>query len=156
MLRQDDYIKARLVEMGWRFGQTYGGGYRAGELVMHTLANRVRKGWGSWLQIIDSVPKYMAENELPKLEHPSIWTPEFIKLLHIVEGVYDGSAPDPTKPTGGPNRIGEHLVGALYWGTLSRIERPWFKDRILNARDPITGELAHHRVCNMNDLNFFN
>lgn len=141
MLKQDDYIKGRLVEMGWRFGKQYGG-HMAGQLVMSTIANRVRCGWGSWLQVIDHVPIFMAENQLPKLEHPSVWEPGFVKLLHAVDGIYDGSTPDLSK-------------GALYWADLAHIERDWFKEKIVQSRKE-TGEPAHQRVVDMNSLSFWN
>lgn len=140
MLKQDDYIKGRLVEMGWRFGKKYGG-HMAGQLVMSTIANRVRVGWGSWLQCIDHVPIFMAENELPKLEHPSVWEPGFVKMLHAVDGIFDGSTPDLSK-------------GALYWADLSNIERPWFKEKIVQPRKE-NGEPVHQRVVDMNSLSFW-
>ena len=112
----------------------------AGQLVMHTLANRVRVGWGSWLQVIDTIPKYMAENEMPKLDHPSVWSPEFVKLLHTVEGVHEGSTPDLAK-------------GALYWCDLNRIERPWFNEKIVQAEND--GTRVHRVVNNMNSLTFW-
>lgn len=142
MLKQDDYIRGKLVEMGWRFGQSYSGGHMAGQLVMNTLANRVRIGWGSWLQVIDRIPLFMAENALPGLEHPSVWEPMFVKLLHTVEGVFDGSTPDIAK-------------GALYWADLSRIERPWFKEKIVDPVNEDTGERIHPRVVDMNSLSFW-
>src|SRR6266536_2265587 len=96
-LTQDSYIKAKLVEMGWRFGRTYSGGHSAGQMVMQTLANRVKSGWGSWLKIFDHVPMFMAEKEIPPLEHPTVWEPSFIKLLQTVDGIVDGSVPDLAK-----------------------------------------------------------
>ena len=144
MLKQDDVIKSQLVLTGWRFGQRYGG-YKAGVLVMHTLANRVRIGWGNYLQVIEGVPKFMAENELPELRYPSLWEPAFVKLLHAVEGIFDGSVPD-------------EATGALYWCDLNHVERAWFKEKILDSRqsDP-NGELlpAHRRVHDMGTLVFF-
>jgi hypothetical protein len=145
MLKQDDYVKAKLVEMAWRFCKSYTGGHMAGQLIMHTLANRVRVGWGGWLQVLDSVPKFMAENELPPLEHPPLWEPAFVKLLHAVDGIYDGSIPDASR-------------GALYWGDLNRIERPWFKEKIMDARkDNFEGVSipAHQRVNDMTSLSFW-
>lgn len=136
MLKGDDYIKGRLVEMGWRFGQSYSGGHLAGQIVMHTLANRVRLGWGSWLKVVDGLPNFMAENELPPLNHPMVWEPIFVKLLHAVDGIFDNSTPDLAK-------------GALYWADLSRIERSWFKEKILGFPD------VHPRVVDMNSLSFF-
>lgn len=145
MLKQDDYIKAHLVNLGWRFGQSYGSGHVAGEMVMQTLANRVRIGWGSWLKVIDTVSLFMAENEIPRLEHPSVWEPSFVKLLHKVDGVFDGSIPDLSK-------------GALYWGDLAKIERPWFLEKIVQAKTLNFEGVevpAHSRVACMNGLNFW-
>lgn len=141
MLKQDSYVQAKLVEMGWRWSQAYTGGHISGQLVMQTLANRVRCGWGSWLQIIDGVPKFMAENEMPKLEHGSIWQPEFVKLLHAVEGIHNGSVQDLTH-------------GALYFADLNHIERPWFMDKIIQARDE-DGVPQHKRVTDMGSFCFW-
>jgi hypothetical protein len=77
----------------------------------------------------------MAENELPPLVFPSVWDPAFVKLLHAVEGVMDGSAPDLTK-------------GALYFGDLARIERSWFMEKVVHGEN-------HARVASMNGLNFW-
>lgn len=148
MLKQDSYVQSRLVEMGWRWTTKYNGGHMAGQMVMSTIANRVRCGWGNWLEVIDRIPKYMAENQLPELVHPSVWEPSFVKLLHTVDGVYDGSAVDLSK-------------GALYWGDLSNIERPWFKELIAATKPPIVEdgsgiELRQHpMVTNVNSLSFF-
>lgn len=136
MLRSEDFIKAKLVEMGWRFGQSYTGGHLAGQMVMHAIANRVRSGWGSWLEVIARLPNFMAENELPPLHYPSVWEPIFVKLLHAVDGVFDNSTPDLAK-------------GALYWGALNKIERPWFKEKILGYPE------VHPRVADMNNLSFW-
>ena len=147
MLKQDDFCRAQLVCMGWRWGRLQGG-HQAGEMVMHALANRTRCGWGSWLQVIQNVPKYMAENEMPALEFPSIWEPSFVKLLHTVDGIYDGSVPDKS-------------AGALYWGDLQHIERPWFKDLIQATNPPIEEDgsgvclRTHPVVANINSLTFF-
>jgi len=141
MLKQDFFIQAKLVEMGWRFGQSYGGGHLAGQMVMHALANRVHCGWGSWLEVIANVPLFMAEVEMPPLKFPSIWEPTFVKLLHTVDGIYDGSTTDLTR-------------GGLYWCDLGRIERPWFLEKIVRAvgNDDMP---QHKKVSDMNSLTFW-
>jgi hypothetical protein len=141
LLKIEDLQKTKLVEIGWRFGQSYNGGYIAGQMVMNTVANRVRAGWGSWLEVIERVPFFMAENELPPLVWPSVWEGNFVKLLHVVDGVFDGSAIDMSK-------------GALYWGDLNRIERPWFQEKILDALKE-DGLRQHPMVANMVSLSFF-
>ncbi len=120
----------------------------AAQMVIHALCNRVRCGWGSYLQVIDNIPKFMAENEMPPLVHPSVWQPEFVKLLHSVEGIFDGSVPDLTH-------------GGLYWADLRYIEREWFKTHIIDARKPIeegvheTAIPQHMRVADLNNLSFW-
>jgi hypothetical protein len=153
VLTQDNYIKAKIVETAWRFLKSYvGTGHLAGQMIMHTLANRVRCGWGSWLQTLDSVPKFMAENELPPLVHPAVWDATFVKLLQTVDGIYEGSVQDMSR-------------GALYWAELSKIERPWFRDTILHGRKfvnisnggvEMTEVPAHPSVANTNGLTFWN
>jgi hypothetical protein len=110
-------------------------------MVMHVLANRVRTGWGTWFDVLQKVPQFMAENELPPLEFPGVWEGNFVKLLHIVDGVFDGSIPDMSK-------------GAIYWADLTRIERPWFREKIIT---PIkdNGLRQHPIVANQNSLSFF-
>ena len=141
MLKQDDLVKGQLVLMGWRFGTSYSAGFIGSQMVMSTIANRVRCGWGSWLDCIDRVPLYMAETELPPLKYPSLWEPDFVKLLHAVEGVFEGSAHDMSK-------------GALYWGDLNRIERSWFQETIISAINE-DGLRKHQRVADMNALSFW-
>ena len=128
--------------MGWRFGQSYGGGPIAGQMVMQAIANRVRAGWGSWLDVIERVPLYMAEAELPPLKFPSVWEPAFVKLLHSVDAAYEYSMTDMVK-------------GALDWGDLARLERSWFKTKIVDAMQESTGLRQHPLVANMNGLSFW-
>jgi hypothetical protein len=64
MLRQDDYQKAQLVTVGWRYGQEYGG-HLAACMVMSCLMNRVRLGWGTVLEVLDRIPNFAAEVEMP-------------------------------------------------------------------------------------------
>lgn len=142
MLKQEDYIKGQLVNMAWRFAALYNiGGHLAAQKIMHALANRVRAGNGSWLQVIDRIPMYMAENELPPMVHPPLMDPAFVKVLQAVDGVVAGSTPDMS-------------YGALYWGDLNKIERPWFLEKIIQARDE-DGMPRHKRVTDMNSLSFF-
>lgn len=148
MLKQESYQQARLVEIGWRWASQYNGGHLAGQMVMHAMMNRTRCGWGSILENIDRIPQYMAEYEMPPLKHPSIWEPTFVKLLHAVDGIADGSAPDLSH-------------GALYWGDLGHIERPWFQSLMSAVSPPIEEDGSgvslrqHPIVANINSLTFF-
>ena len=153
MLSQDKFIQAQLVSYGWRYGQLYGGGHLAGTLVMQALANRVRRGFGSYLQVLESVPNYMAEHEMPPLKYPSLWEPNFVKLLHAVEGIYSGSATDMT--LGATMIDNKPRTGGLYFGLLNKIERPWFKTQIIDAINPLNGLRLHNRVADLNCLSFW-
>jgi len=142
MLKIDDIIKTKLVETGWRFAQSYGGNYLAGSMIMQTVANRYRLGWSpSWLVIIENIPQHMAEGEVPPMKYPGVWEGNFVKLLHAVDGIYDGSSNDLVK-------------GALYWGDLNRIDRQWFKEKIIQARKE-DGTPLHPRVADLNSLSFW-
>ena len=133
MLRQDDYQKAQLVTVGWRHGREYGG-HLAACLIMSCLGNRVRLGWGSWLEVIDRIPAFAAEFVMPT-GTPSIWEPNFVRLLHEVESVYDGTS--------------DYSKGAVYWCDLRRIETPFFRDKIIGQ------PLEHPRIIDMNTLTLF-
>lgn len=141
MLTADQFLKGKLVEMAWRFGSSYNCGYLGGVMIMNCLANRFRLGWGSWLDVLAHVPNFMAESEIPELKLTSVWEPNFVKLLHAVDGVFDGSAVDTTK-------------GALYWADLNKIERDWFKKKVVDATRE-DGLRAHPIVGNMNSFSVF-
>lgn len=132
-MRQDDYQKTKLVETAWRHGNEYGG-HLGSCMVMSVLANRFRLGWGGWLTVIDNIPKFSAQVEQPT-GTPVIWEPGFVKLLHEVEGIYDGTM--------------DYAKGALYWCDTRRVDNPWFKEKIL-------GDLEKHpRIGEMNTLALF-
>lgn len=133
MLRQDDYIKSHLVLTGWRWGKEYGG-HLASCMIMSCLANRVRLGWGTWLEVLDRIPVFAAQTEMPT-GTPSIWEPNFVRLLHEVEAIYDGSA--------------EYSKGGIYWADLRRVETDFFKQKILANPE------QHPRIADMNSLAIF-
>lgn len=117
---------------GWRQAHEYGGHLPAC-MVMSCLSNRVRLGWGTWLEVLNRIPAFSAVKEQPNREiFPSVWEPSFVRLLHEVEAIYDGSQ--------------DYSKGAVYWCDLRYVETPFFKEKILGG----LGE--HARVCDMNTL----
>lgn len=134
MLRQDDYVKSQLVNIGWWCGKEYGG-YMPSMMIMGCVANRVRAGWGSWLEVLERLPHFAAEKIEPN-GFPSIWDSSFIRLLHEVDAIYDGSGIDMSK-------------GALYWCDLRRIENPWFSENILKKPE------IHPKIADCNSLALF-
>ena len=133
MLRQDDYLKAKLVETGWRWGKEYGG-HLGSCIVMSVLMNRVRSGWGNLMEVLDRLPNFAATTNMPT-GTPSIWEPGFVRLLHEVEAIYDGSQ--------------DYAKGAKYWCDTRDVNTEFFHKRILS--DP---EL-HPRILEMNTLAAF-
>lgn len=142
MLRQDDWNKSKLVTVAWQHGKEYGG-HLASCMIMSVLANRFKSGWGSWSDIIDNIPKFSATKTMP-IGSPEIWSPEFVKLLHEVDGIFDGSTNYATSK----DNVGT-IHKAFYWADLRFIDNEWFKERII--REP---EL-HPRICDMNSLTLF-
>jgi len=135
MLRSDDLVKGQIVLTAWRYAQLYGqGGHLCPELIMGCLAERQRKGWGSWFEILERVPSFAAENNPPELVYPPLWEPSVMRLLHSVESIYDGTS-NPSK-------------GGLYWADLRRIETPFFKKILENPEE-------HPRVVDMNSFVIF-
>jgi hypothetical protein len=136
MLRQDDMLKSQLVLIGWRNALEYGG-HLGALMIMGCVMNRVRAGWGNLFDVIEGIPRFAAQEILPNSDKfPPIWEPSFIRLLHEVEGVFDGSGIDYSK-------------GGLYWADLRKVDREWFKEKILCCPD------QHPRVADMNSLTVF-
>lgn len=136
MLRQDDFLKGQIALEAWRQTLEYGG-HLAAVMVMGCIMNRVRLGWGSHLDVLSGIPNSSARNVEPNRDRfPSIWEPNFVRLLHEIDSQFDGSGVDLSK-------------GALYWADLRYVERDWFKDKILGRSD------LHSRIADMNSLVFF-
>ena len=133
-MRQDDVQKTQLVMTGWRHGKDYGG-HLASCIVMCCLANRQRLGWGTWLDVIEDVPNKCATIVQP-IGVPQIWEPNFVRLLHEVESIFDSSK--------------DYSNGALYWfDSAKEVTNPWFKEKILGDLE------THKKVGDMNSMMFF-
>jgi hypothetical protein len=131
--RFQSVITAELALTAWRYGKDYGS-HQAMVLIAHTIANRYRRGWGPFLQIIQSIPRYSSTLEQP-MGYPDSWDRSFLKLLTDIDAIVEGTAKDPTN-------------GSLFWADLAKIDNPWFLTNI--CRNP-----EHARVADMNSLTFF-
>lgn len=132
--RYENFIKAQLALAAWRYTKDSGGSHLAPIMVMHCLRNRHVAGWGTWLDIIDRMPKLSATLEIPT-GFPDQWDRHFVKVLSEVDGVMDSTSKDLSNK-------------ALYFGDLSKVDNPWFIDNI--SRNP-----EHARVADMNTLVFW-
>src|SRR5271166_4723806 len=139
MLRPDALLKSLIVLEAWRQGQGFGN-QQIPMMVAGCLSNRVRLGWGHWLEVLQRLPRFSATLEQPNRDlFPNIWEPSFVKLLHAIDGVYDGSIPDPA-------------LGGLYWADLSKgragITNPWFQEKIIDSA-------SHLPVANQGSFTVF-
>lgn len=101
---------------------------------MGVIMNRVRLGWGSVAEVIHKFPQTAANPE-PDEDIPQIWSPEFVRLLHEVEGIFDSSK--------------DYSKGALYFCDTAAPISEWFKTKILDEKE------MHPVVGNMNSFMFF-
>ncbi len=146
MLRQDDLCKSMLAITGWRYNKLYGcGGHLGACLVMGCIANRVRIGLGSWMDVMSKIPLYAAEKEAPTdIPTEDTWDRSFINILQAVDSIFEGSA-DYAKAKLPDGRT----VNGIYWCDLRKIETDFFRDTILGDRD------SHPRIADMNTLTVF-
>jgi hypothetical protein len=86
------------------------------------------------LEVLDRTPYFAAETEQPT-GTPVPWEPSFIRLLHEVEAIYEGTM--------------DYAKGGLYFCDLRRIETAFFRDKILDDKE------SHPRVVDMNTLVVF-
>jgi len=136
VVRQDDFVRSLVILECWRQGCDFGNS-QIPLIIAGCLSNRVRCGWGSWLEVLQKIPKFSATIEQPNRDKwLDIWSPEFIKLLHSIEGVHDGSVSNPA-------------LEGIYWCDLRNgikgITNPWFRDKILAS--PL-----HSVCCNQNSF----
>ena len=110
---------------------------------MSIIANRVKKGWGNWSEVIDRIPRFAATKEMPT-GTPEIWDAGFVRLLHEVDAIYDGSKNYASFKT-----YDNRPVEGLYWCDSNRVDNPWFTEHVL-------GELSvHPKVGDMGTLLIF-
>src|SRR5215467_13089506 len=89
MSRQIDTIKSWLALESWRYGHKFGP--KGPAIIARILHNRVKRGWGTWAQVLNDIPKFNAINigEEPK-EYPDPYNPAFIKVLVEVDKIFSG------------------------------------------------------------------
>ncbi len=103
-------------------------------LIAQVIATRTKKGWGNWLDVIASIPKFSATLEQPT-GYPNAWDRDFLRVLAEIDGVFDGTAKDATN-------------SALFWCDTTNVTSEWFLERICRS-----GE--HQMVANMGTLTFW-
>jgi hypothetical protein len=147
-MTSEQYIKAQLAALAWREGYEQGG-VNNSLAVAFVIKNRVRAGWGEWLELIQRHETWSAynHNELDHKSHPDPREPDFQRLLQQIDGIYDGSLQD--KLTVAPKtKEGEGRPG-LYYGHLNKITREWFLENIVRKPE------LHPRTSQVGEVTFF-
>ena len=137
MLRQNDFIKSQVVLEAWRQASHYGG-HRSMLMIACAIGNRVRSGWGSWLEVLAGLESTSA-GDTPGLHRygmPPLNDANFLRILQEIDDVYD-------------NRGQDLANGGLYWGDMANITRPWFQQEILDHPE------EHPRLANCGTLTFW-
>jgi hypothetical protein len=131
--RYAELVKGQLALTAWRWGRDFGG-HMSSLMIACCLRNRVTKGWGSWLSVIENIPKHGYTLAVPT-GFPDQWNRDFLRILSEMDGIYDSTAKDLVN-------------GGVYWAELSKIDNEYFLEHI--ARNP-----ERKRCADMNNLVFW-
>lgn len=129
-MRNGEVAKALLVVEAWREGREYGG-YLASEQVAWCLANRVRRGMGSWMDVLANADKNKATAPAERA-FPNLWDADFMMLCSKVDGIYDNMGSDLAQ-------------GGIFYADTSKEISEWFKSDVI--RNP-----AMTRLVQMNSF----
>jgi hypothetical protein len=117
--RFESFVKSELALVAWRFGKDYGS-HVSSMLIAQVLANRQKAGWGTWLDVIQNIPKYAATLDQPT-GFPTAWNRDFLRILTEIDSVVDGTAKDGTN-------------GGLFWADLNNVTNEWFLEEICRKK----------------------
>ena len=134
-------MKGQVVLFAWRQGIEYGKSPKAACMIMSVLANRVKNGWGTWMDVLETAPKYAAHPYVTE-GTPDLWDEGFTQLLHEVDTIYAGSQNYALSAP--PKNLGYVLppVPALYWADTRRITTQFFQQKIqFNPEHPRIGDM---------------
>lgn len=131
--RSEEYIKAQMIEVAWKFGQSYGG-TPAMINILHVLKNRQKAGFGTYLFILDTLDKWQAAPPTTTT-HPDMWDRRFLALWNEIDGICDDTRKDSSNQ-------------ALYWGDTTDIQSDWFLKMV--CRNP-----ERYRCADMGSLTFW-
>jgi len=102
--------------------------------ICYCLRNRVRAGWGEWMDVIGTADEFRANepNELIRIDHN---TRIYQRLLHDVDDIYFGhSSSDFGEGKTLEDTLCEKERPCFYWLFLDRPMRQWFKDNIISDK----------------------
>jgi len=117
--------------------------------VCYCLRNRVRAGWGDWIEVIEGANEMRANEPLePTLI--DISNRAYQRLLHDVDDIYFGHSQDRlTDGTSLEDTLCSSERPAFHWIFLDRPMTEWFKDNIAKYKE------NHPNISSMGLMMFF-
>jgi hypothetical protein len=123
--------------------------------ICYCLRNRVRAGWGEWVEVIETADEGNAHEPAEKIEI-DVSSRAYQRLLRDVDDIYFGQSSlngfgDEEGSEGGTleSSLCEPEHAALYWCFVNRPIRPWFAQTIV--QDPKN----HANRATMTLMNFY-
>jgi hypothetical protein len=77
---------------------------------------------GTWAEVLTNVSKYRANEPDPLPDMPSLWDPNIVKLMQIVDDVYDNAGFDTSN-------------GGLYYMFTEKGCNDWFQDFVVKNKE---------------------
>jgi hypothetical protein len=116
--------------------------------ICYCLRNRVRAGWGEWMDVIETADEHRANepNELVRIDHNGR---AYQRLLHEVDDIYFGHSSNYGDGRTLEDTLCEKERPCFYWMFLNRPTRQWFKDTIASDK------LNHPSNATMGLMMFF-
>lgn len=97
--------------------------------ICYCLRNRVRAGWGEWLEVIESADEHLG-NEPTEPTRIDAFNRAYQRLLHDVDDIYFGHSSNYGDGPTLEDTLCEKDRPCFYWLFLNRPARQWFKDNI--------------------------
>lgn len=97
--------------------------------ICYCLRNRVRAGWGEWMEVIESADETRANEPTERLPIEAS-SRSYQRLLHEVDDIYFGHSSDFSDGATLEDTLCSKERPCFYWMFLDRPIRPWFKDNI--------------------------
>jgi hypothetical protein len=116
-VRSSEYIKSKLFEVAYRESDGKAGVY--GEIIAWSIANRVRRGMGNWIEVLKNVPRYRAAEPISD-DFPDLWNPQVTRLLQSVDSIYENQGEDLSH-------------GGIYYAMTEKGVNDWFKEFVIDS-----------------------
>ncbi len=103
--------------------------------ICYCLRNRVRAGWGEWMEVIESAGEHLA-NMPPEPLNIKLDSRAYQRLLHDVDDIYFGhSSAGYEEGQTLEDTLCDKERPCFYWLFLNRPKRQWFTDNIATDKE---------------------